>query len=502
MGETLAGNVIYRNVYAFVEGALGPDWAWAAYAAGGLAIILLVANAVMAVGAGYTWFERRLLGRFQGRLGPNRAGPFGLFQPLADAVKLITKEDVIALGADKVVFTLAPVAMLAPTILVLAVIPFGAGSWLADLNVAVLYIAAVSGISTIAVMMAGYASPNSFSLFGSMRAVAMLVSYEVPLVMALLGVAILAQSMSLVDVVEAQALPFLIVTPLGALVFLAAISAELNRAPFDVTEAESELVAGYMTEYSGMKYGVFMLAEFTNTVVAGAIFAALFLQGWKWAVLPSHVWFLVKVAGFVFVAVWVRATLPRFRLDQILAAAWKYLFPLSLLNAMLLAAEVIVWPERGAAELGVMAAINWAISVPAALLWSKAVSLRSAPPVRFPARRPSPAERERESEEGGAYSPARRLSHAERERGAEESRAYAPSDEDHSRVGAAPNDDRHSRVGGNPVGAERQNPQPPAAPTAPHPINPAYARASSDPLSRLAGEGRGEGAGECQTEAG
>lgn len=407
MGETLADNVIYRNVYRIVSDALGPGWEWAAYAAGGLAIILLVANAVMAVGAGYTWFERRLLGRFQGRLGPNRAGPFGVFQPIADAIKLISKEDVIALGSDKVVFTLAPVVMLAPTILALAVIPFGAGTWLADLNVAALYIAAVSGIATIAVMMAGYASPNSFSLFGSMRAAAMLVSYEVPLVMSLLGVTLLAQSMSLVDVVEAQALPFLIVTPLGALVFLAAVSAELNRAPFDVTEAESELVAGYMTEYSGMKYGVFMLAEFTNTVVAGAIFAALFLQGWKWPVLPSHVWFLVKVAMFVFAAVWVRATLPRFRLDQILSAAWKYLFPLSLLNALLLAVEVIVWPERGAAELGIMAAINWAVSVPAAMLWSRAVSLRSAPPVRAGAPSPQPSlsmERDNPALIGGAAS--------------------------------------------------------------------------------------------------
>ena len=328
----------------------------------------------------YTWVERRLLGRFQGRLGPNRAGPFGLLQPIADAVKLITKEDVIAVGADRVVFTLAPVVMLAPTVLVLAVIPFGVNSWLVDINVALLYVAAVGGISTIAVMMAGYASPNSFSLFGSMRAVAMLVSYEVPLVMALLGITVLAGSMSMVDVVDAQALPFLLVSPLGALVFLAAISAELNRAPFDVTEAESELVAGYMTEYSGMKYGVFMLAEFTNTVVAGAIFSVLFLQGWKWAVLPSHVWFLLKVGMFVFVAVWVRATLPRFRLDQILAVAWKYLFPLSLLNVLMLAAEVIVWPERGAAELGTMALINWAVAVPAALAWSRVVSLRTAPP--------------------------------------------------------------------------------------------------------------------------
>ncbi len=380
MGESLAGNVLYRNIYSLVVDQLGAGWAWLAYFAAGFAIVMLVANAVLALGTGYTWFERRLLGRFQGRLGPNRVGPFGVFQPLADAVKLLTKEDIIVTGADRVVFTLAPVAMLAPTLAVLAVIPFGANSWLVDINVAVLYIAAVSGIATIAVMMAGYASPNSFALFGSMRAVAMLVSYEVPLIMALLGVTLLAQSMSMVDIVEAQALPFLLVSPLGALIFLAAVSAELNRAPFDVTEAESELVSGYMTEYSGMKYGVFMLAEFTNTVVAGAVFTVLFLQGWKWPVLPSHVWFLVKIGMFVFVAVWVRATLPRFRLDQILAVAWKFLFPLSLLNVLLLAAEVLVWPERGAAELGIMAAINWAVTIPAALLWSRVVSLRTAPP--------------------------------------------------------------------------------------------------------------------------
>ncbi len=380
MGEALAENALYRNVYTVVVDALGQEWAWLAYGVAGFAIIMLVVNATLAIGTGYTWFERRLLGRFQGRLGPNRAGPFGLFQPLADAVKLLTKEDVIVRGADRVAFTLAPVVMLAPTLLVLAVIPFGANSWLADINVGVLYIAAVSGIATIAVMMAGYASPNSFALFGSMRAVAMLVSYEVPLVMALLGVTVLAQSMSMVDIVEAQALPFLLVTPLGALIFLAAISAELNRAPFDVTEAESELVSGYMTEYSGMKYGVFMLAEFANTVVAGAIFAVLFLQGWKWAVLPSHVWFLAKVGMFVFAAVWVRATLPRFRLDQILAAAWKYLFPLSLLNVLLLGAETLVWPERGALELAIMAAINWSVTAPAALLWSRVVSLRTPAP--------------------------------------------------------------------------------------------------------------------------
>ena len=228
-------------------------------------------------------------------------------------------------------------------------------------------------------MMAGYSSNNTFSLFGSMRAVAMLVSYEVPLVMSLLGITILAQSMSTIDIVEAQSIPFLLVTPLGAFIFLTAISAELNRAPFDVTEAESELVSGYMTEYSGMKYVIFMLAEFTNTVVAGAIFAVLFLQGWQWAILPSYLWFLIKIGIFVFVAIWVRATFPRYRLDQILSVAWKYLFPLSLLNVLLLAFEVIVWPNRGISELIVMSLINWGVTIPAALIWSKFVSLQSIP---------------------------------------------------------------------------------------------------------------------------
>ena len=321
MGETLAGNVIYRNVYTFVQDLLGEEWSWVAYAAAGMAIILLVTNAVMAIGAMYTWVERRLLGRFQGRLGPNRAGPFGVLQPIADAIKLITKEDIIAVGADRIVFTLAPVVMLAPTLLVLAVIPFGAGSWLADLNVAVLYIAAVSGISTIAVMMAGYASPNSFSLFGSMRAVAMLVSYEVPLVMALLGVTVLAQSMSLVSVVEAQALPFLLVTPLGALIFLAAISAELNRAPFDVTEAESELVAGYMTEYSGMKFAMFMMAEYLGMIAVSIIAISLFFGGYHFFFVDAvpilaPLVLIGKLLVFLIGMIWLRATLPRIRYDR------------------------------------------------------------------------------------------------------------------------------------------------------------------------------------------
>ena len=400
MGGGLEGNAIYRAVYGLVVEELG--WAsWLAYFIAAMVIILIVVNGVLVLGTLYTWFERRVLGRFQGRLGPNRTGPFGLLQPIADALKLMFKEDIVPRGADRLVFSLAPIVMLVPTLLVLAIIPFGRGSFLADLNIGVLYIAAVGGITTVAVLMAGYASANKFATFGSMRAVAMVVSYEIPLVMALLGVTVLAASMSMVAVVEAQHLPYLLVAPLGAGVFLVAISAELNRNPFDVLEAESELVAGYLTEYSGMKYGVFMLAEFTNTIVAGAIFAVLFLQGWQWTVLSplgsqvgflgfldtgvarqieSHFWFLFKVGLFAFAATWVRATLPRLRIDQILSLAWKVLFPLSLLNVLVLAVEVIVWPEPSVGDLAIMAAINWPVAGTAFFVAARLVSLGTRAP--------------------------------------------------------------------------------------------------------------------------
>jgi NADH-quinone oxidoreductase subunit H len=217
----------------------------------------------------------------------------------------------------------------------------------------------------------------------------MLLSYEIPLVMALLGITLLAGSMSMVDIIEAQHVPFLLVSPLGALIFLIAMSAELNRPPFDVTEAESELVGGYLTEYSGMKFGVFYLAEFCNVVLAGALFAILFLDGWEWAILPSHLWFLIKVFGFLFVASWVRATLPRMRIDQILTFAWKYLFPLSLVNVLALAVETIAWPDPSLGQLWIMVAVNWVIAALAIPLLSLVVDLKT--PARA-GRRVSPVE--------------------------------------------------------------------------------------------------------------
>ena len=383
MGDVLAENVIYRNVYDFVNNdVFGGDLpAWVAYLAAGLVIILILVNALMVLTMAYTWMERRVLGRFQSRLGPNRAGPFGLLQPVADALKLLTKEDIVPRSADRLVFNMAPVVMLAPTLLVLAVVPFGAQSLLADLNVGILFVVAISGVSTIAILMAGWASANRYAMFGSMRAVAQLISYEIPVVLSLLGVVILAGSMSLVDIVEGQRIPFLIVQPLGFMVFLVGISAELNRSPFDLSEAESEIVAGYHTEYSGMKFGTFQLAEFANVLVASALLSLLFLQGWRWGegYVPSHLVFLLKVFGFAFLFIWARATLPRLRIDQVLGFAWKFLLPLSLLNVVVTAVEVLVWPEATTTELLFMAAINWAVAIVAVVVMSNVLAGRRRP---------------------------------------------------------------------------------------------------------------------------
>lgn len=367
MGESLAENVVYRNVYEFAIGAFGSDLAWLAYAIATFSLVFLFVNVLMLLATFYTWAERRLLGRFTNRLGPNRAGPFGLLQALADAVKLLTKEDIVPRNADRWIFNIAPIVMLASVLMAMGVVPLGKNTFLADLNIGLLYLVAVSGLGSIAVLMAGYASANKFSTFGAMRAAAVLISYEIPLVMSLLAITILSGSMSLIDVVEAQSIPFLLVTPMGALIFLTAMSAELNRSPFDITEGESEIVAGYLTEYSGMKFGTFMLAEFAALIVAGAVFAVLFLQGWKWAFLPSHVWMLLKVGFFALLATWVRSTLPRLRPDQILSFAWKFLFPLSLINVLALSVQRLVFADDHGnlqqSDLWIMALSNWILTL-------------------------------------------------------------------------------------------------------------------------------------------
>ena len=397
MGEGLQGNVIYRNVYDFVTDLLPSgwesDWAWLAYLLAAMAIILLVVNVLFTMTTWLTYAERRLIGRFQSRLGPNRAGPFGLLQPIADAIKMLSKEDILPRVADRWVFNMAPVVMMAPVFLALAVIPFAAGGVLADLNIGALYVVAVSGIGVVAVLMAGWASANRYAMFGSMRAVAALLSYEIPVVLSILGVVIIIGSMSLTDIVEGQGLPLLLVQPLGFFVFVTGMSAELNRPPFDLAEAESEIIAGYHTEYSGMKFGAFYLAEYAGVLVASALIAVLFLQGWRGPLLPSELgflWFLLKISAIAFVFIWVKATLPRLRIDQILTLAWKFLLPLGLINVVAAAVEKLVWPAPTTAELWVMVGINWGIAAVAIVLFSNVLAKRRGVAIQTVSAAPRP----------------------------------------------------------------------------------------------------------------
>ncbi len=360
-------NSFYRNLYdLFAEWSfwgVSPIPDWLAYFLAGFLIIFSVVNAVVIVTTIGTWVERRLIGRFQSRLGPNRWGPFGLLTPVADAIKLLSKEDTRPEGVDPWVFNLAPLVFIVAPLLVFAVIPLGKNTYVANLNVGILFIIAVTTVPTIAMFMAGWGSGNRYSLFGAMRGVAQLVSYEVPMVLSIVGVLLLAGSLSLVDIVEAQEIPFLLIQPLGFFIFLLAISAEMNRSPFDIVEADSELVAGFHTEYSGMKWGTFQLAEFIAPFGAAAIITTLFLKGWDGPVLPSHLWFFLKVCLVWFVLLWIRATLPRLRVDQIMALAWKVLFPMGLINLFVTAAEVLVWEDPTTAQLWTMVGINWVVAI-------------------------------------------------------------------------------------------------------------------------------------------
>jgi NADH-quinone oxidoreductase subunit H len=286
-----------------------------------------------------TWLERKIVGRIQNRLGPNRVGPWGLLQPIADAVKMFTKEDIIPSGADRWVHTLAPIIMVIPVVLAFAVIPFGPGMVPVDLNIGILFIVALGSLATIGIFMAGFGSNNKFALIGAMRGVAQIISYEIPQVLSIVPVLLLAGSLSLVKIVDKQSvLPFVAVIPVGPIafiIFLISAIAETNRTPFDLPEAESEIVAGHHTEYSGMKFGLFYIAEYLSLFVVCAIGSTLFLGGWQGPILPPWIWFLAKTYLLIFVAMWIRGTLPRFRIDQMMGFAWKVLVPISLVNIVL-----------------------------------------------------------------------------------------------------------------------------------------------------------------------
>lgn len=351
----------------FRAASLPPDWPggfWWHWLVFTVIILAFVLTLVM----GFIWFERRGMGRMQARIGPNRVGPFGLLQPVADAVKVLIKEDIIPAKADRLVHWLAPIVAFTPVLLVFAVVPFQNGALLADLNIGILYVVAVSSVTAVGIFMAGWGSSNKYALLGAMRDVASVVSYEIPVVISIVGVVLITGSLSLNQIVLAQTLPFILFQPLAFLIFFIGASAEINRAPFDLLEADSEIVAGFHTEYSGMKFALFYLVEYGEALAISAITATIFLGGWRGPWLPPWLWFLIKIGAVFFFMVWIRTTVPRVRIDQLMALAWKFLFPLALINLVITGIEVLVWPE-GLPWFLIF--VNFAIAAVLILLWSK-----------------------------------------------------------------------------------------------------------------------------------
>ena len=394
MYETLSAGIFdFWSIYRFWDAILPEGVDWLAYGLAAFSLAFLVINMMVVATALYVWFERRAIGRFQSRLGPNRWGPFGLLQPIADVLKLITKEDTVPETADRPVFNMAPIVLFVPALLVVAVIPFGDETFLGRLNIGALFIIAVTSANAFAIFMGGWASRNKYAMLGAMRGVAMLISYEVPMALAVAGVLLVAGSMSLFDIVNSQLLPFMLIQPLGFLVFMAAASAEISRTPFDQIEAESELGSGYHTEYSGMKFAILQLAEFMAPLVASIIAVALFFGGTRgFAPIPGQLWFVLKVLVILFALLWIRASWPRLRVDQIMGFAWKGLFALALVNLFAIAIEVQLLqdPVTGGltmADMGVMAGVNWVLTGVTVVAMA---NLMGQHRLKRPAPRPSP----------------------------------------------------------------------------------------------------------------
>ncbi len=318
----------------------------------------------MTVGFAYvTYYERKALARIQSRVGPNRAGPWGILQPIADGVKLIFKEEFVPARSDKLLFVLAPVITVIPALIITAVVPWGRfvtlfgrqiHLYLADVNVAILYLGAIASISVYGIVLAGWSSNNKYALMGGLRSSAQMISYELALGLTFVSVTVLAGSMSLVDIVEAQgAHGFLgwivwnLSQPLGFIIFLIAGMAETNRSPFDMPEAEQELTAGYHVEYSGMKFALFFMAEYIKIIAVSMIASTLFLGGYLGPFLDRLPWLgpiylFIKTLIMIFVFIWVRATFPRFRYDRLMAFGWKVLLPLALLNVFIAAVITVL----------------------------------------------------------------------------------------------------------------------------------------------------------------
>jgi len=304
--------------------------------------VIVIAVVMLVVDIFLVWVERKVVARFQDRLGPNRLGPYGLVQPFADVLKLLIKEDITPLGADKIVFNTAPILALASVLLLWAVIPYASTIYGADLNVGVLYVVAVGAIGTLGVLMAGWSSNNKYALLGAFRTVAQVVAYEIPMIIALLVPVILANSMSIREIVDKQSVWFIVMAPITALIFLISAIAELGRPPFDLSEAESEIVAGFHIEYTGMKFGLFYAGELLHTFTLSALISCLFVGGWRGPGAETYpilgVFYLFAKSFFMYwVIMWIKYTVPRIRIDHMLNFNWKFLVPLSLTTLMVTA---------------------------------------------------------------------------------------------------------------------------------------------------------------------
>jgi NADH-quinone oxidoreductase subunit H len=313
--------------------------------------LLAVLLAALTLAAYLVLAERKILARMQLRVGPNRVGPFGLLQPVADVIKLITKEDVMPAGADRALYLFAPAIVGVTALLSFAVVPFGPPLSLfgrdvpmviADLNIGVLFFLGLSSLGVYSVTLGGWASSSKYALLGALRALAQMISYELAMGLAVIPVIMLARSFSLSDIVAAQAhMPFIVYAPVSFVIFIIAILAESRRTPFDIPEAESELVAGYHTEYSGMRFGLYFVGEYINMIVLSSMVATFFLGGWQGPWLPPALWLLIKVLAVCFLFIWVRASLPRLRYDQLMHFGWKVLVPLGLVNVLATAALLL-----------------------------------------------------------------------------------------------------------------------------------------------------------------
>ena len=338
-----------NNLFLIIAAAIrslfaDPDSVWANLTMNVINFIIVVIIVVLAALI-LILLERKVAGWTSQRPGPNRLGPRGWFQTIADALKLMGKEDVTPAGADKFIFKVAPMIIFALPMMSLAVIPYGNGMAPINLDLGIFYFLAISAISTLAFLMAGWGSNSKYSLLGGMRAVAQMVSYEIPLVFSLLGVVMITQSFNLGDIVEAQStIPFIILQPIAFVIFIIAGMAELNRAPFDLVEADQEVVAGPFTEYTGLRWGLFFLGEYGNMTAMAALATTVFLGGWQGpAFFPGWAWFWLKVGIVIFFIMWARWTFPRIRIDHLMHLAWKVLLPLSIVNILLTGLGIYIY---------------------------------------------------------------------------------------------------------------------------------------------------------------